>query len=219
MKRRLKGRLYVLLCVLLLLRLVVDGLPQEALVLQLGSLGTLGAALVLSAALAARSRRERVVLVALATLVVVAAATHDTDLLGRERFNPYALASLLVFVAVCCVALLRDVLRHEGRVDVSLIAAGIAVYLLLAVVCAIAFRWIETMQPGSFRGVAEGNLWPPYYSVVVITTLGFGDITPVGSMARALTACEAIIGQLYVAIFIGRLVGLYLRDMEIAGDA
>ena len=219
MTRTLKGRLYVLLCVLLLLRLVVDGLPQEALLLQVGSLGILGAALLLSAALAAGSQRERVVLVALAALVAVAVATHDTDLVSRERFNPYALASLLVFVAICGLALLRDVLRHEGRVDVSLIAAGIAVYLLLAVLFAIAFRWVETMQPGSFRGVAESTSWPPYYSAVVITTLGFGDITPAGSVARSLTACEAIVGQLYVAIFIGRLVGLYLRDIDVAEDA
>jgi len=45
---------------------------------------------------------------------------------------------------------------------------------------------------------------------VTLTTLGYGDITPVSSAARALTSFEAVIGQLYLAVMIARLVGLHI---------
>jgi hypothetical protein len=47
-----------------------------------------------------------------------------------------------------------------------------------------------------------------YYSFVTLTTLGFGDITPTSSLARTLTWIEAVVGQLFIAIAIARLVGM-----------
>ena len=51
-----------------------------------------------------------------------------------------------------------------------------------------------------------------YFSLVTMTTLGYGDITPVGSMPRVLAASEAVIGQLFVAILIARRVGLQVSQ-------
>ena len=62
-----------------------------------------------------------------------------------------------------------------------------------------------------FAGMRESPLSEvSYYSFVTLTTLGFGDITPVTEFARRLTTAEAVIGQLFLAIFIARLVGLHL---------
>ena len=49
-----------------------------------------------------------------------------------------------------------------------------------------------------------------YYSLVTLTTLGYGDITPVTPLARNLAAFEAAMGQLYIAILVARLVGLHI---------
>jgi hypothetical protein len=69
--------------------------------------------------------------------------------------------------------------------------------------------------PADFEGVdwrvahekAQGTLM--YYSFVTLTTLGYGDIYPVGDAARILAMLEATLGQLYLVILVARLVGLY----------
>jgi hypothetical protein len=75
---------------------------------------------------------------------------------------------------------------------------------------------VETAQPGSFYVSSAQNLdhminWSDlmFFSFVTLTTLGYGDITPVTSAARSLAVIEAVFGVLYNAILIARLVGLY----------
>ncbi len=69
------------------------------------------------------------------------------------------------------------------------------------------------MKPGAFTSVEPGD-WPQsfpefvYFSFVTLTTLGYGDISPVGPFARFLVYLEAICGQLYLAIMVAGLVGL-----------
>jgi voltage-gated potassium channel Kch len=54
-----------------------------------------------------------------------------------------------------------------------------------------------------------------YFSYVTLTTLGYGDITPILPAARSVTILEAILGQLYLTIVLARLVGLYLQERSI----
>ena len=51
-----------------------------------------------------------------------------------------------------------------------------------------------------------------YYSFVTMTTLGYGDIVPVSSAARGLATLQAVVGQLYLAVLVARLVGLYVAE-------
>ena len=53
-----------------------------------------------------------------------------------------------------------------------------------------------------------------YYSFVTLTTLGYGDITPEGSIARVIAYLAAIVGQFYIAILVGTLVGMYLSQRK-----
>ena len=75
-------------------------------------------------------------------------------------------------------------------------------------------------QPGSFlvlgeeltatvENMAEVRILSLYFSVVTITTLGYGDIVPQSIAARMFASGEAMVGQLYLAVFVARLVGLY----------
>ncbi len=69
-----------------------------------------------------------------------------------------------------------------------------------------------------FRGIIDDSSagdWVnqlSYYSFVTLTTLGFGDISPLTVAARRLTTAEAVVGQLFLTIFIARLVGLHLAE-------
>ena len=112
------------------------------------------------------------------------------------------------------VVVLWAVLR-EGPVTAHRIRGAIAAYLLLAVFFAYVYGLIEYVYPGSLRfpeGMAggKGELHQGflYFSVVTITTLGYGDITPIHPWARSAVMLEAIIGPLYLAILVARLVSL-----------
>jgi hypothetical protein len=99
------------------------------------------------------------------------------------------------------------------------ILGGITIYLLLALVFARAFIMVQNIWSGSFMAtsgpaglVSDSDLL--YLSFCTITTLGYGDIVPVSSHARRMCSIEATIGVLYIAIFIGRLVGMGIRTQR-----
>ena len=102
----------------------------------------------------------------------------------------------------------------------DVIYAAVAVYLLLGAVFVPLYGLLDTLtfelssgaQHAFVGGSASGHAlfaWQDfiYYSYVTLTTLGYGDITPMTRAAKNLAALEAIFGQLYLAILIARLVG------------
>lgn len=98
-----------------------------------------------------------------------------------------------------------------GQVTYDRILGAVAVYLLLGVTWAQAYGLLASLVPGAFNppGVASGSPYDFfYYSVVTLTTVGYGDITPLHPIARSLAMLEALTGQLYPAILLARLVSL-----------
>ena len=107
------------------------------------------------------------------------------------------------------IAVVRRVLGHE-RVELATIAGAIAAYVLIGLI----FAWIYLAAYGVFDGPIldpEEPGVPTYYSFVVLSTLGFGDVTPVDEFVKRLTAFEAITGQIFLATLVARLVSLYGR--------
>jgi hypothetical protein len=78
------------------------------------------------------------------------------------------------------------------------------------------FVVVETLHPGSFKIPEVQGLETTrqfvYYSFVTLTTLGYGDITPITSMARSLCILEAVIGQLYLVVQVAWLVGVHVSQ-------
>lgn len=110
-------------------------------------------------------------------------------------------------------------ISREHKVTVNVINGAIVVYLLIALMWVFIFRFLENIQPGSFA-IAQENLKESrflfvYYSFVTITTLGYGDITPLTDTARAFSLLEAVIGQMYLVVLVARLVGIHIaQSME-----
>jgi hypothetical protein len=126
-----------------------------------------------------------------------------------------SLVAGLVFVIFLVVQFLRFILRAR-RVNAEVMYAGISVYLLLGLSWMFAYQLVAQLVPGSFAfstGTAASQTMDGftayYFSFVTLTTVGYGDITPVSNGARALAAMEAMTGTLYVAVLISRLVALY----------
>lgn len=120
-----------------------------------------------------------------------------------------AIAFLLLLAAV----LLRGVLG-PGRVTTHRIIGAVVVYLLVALLFAVAYDLTERLAPGAFNmGPAPTPDTPAgarffYLSVITLTSVGFGDMTPIHPVARALVMAEAVLGQVYTTILLARLVSL-----------
>jgi hypothetical protein len=116
----------------------------------------------------------------------------------------------MVAVIVLALVLLAQVFR-SGPVTPNRIQGAIAVYLLFGVAWAHAYHITAMLHPGSFN-TTSGELttvldWT-YFSYVTLSTVGYGDITPVLPIARSLAIGESLTGQLYLAVLIARLVAM-----------
>ncbi|MEO0794481.1 MAG: potassium channel family protein [Verrucomicrobiota bacterium] len=170
--------------------------------------------LVLSLRAVAFHRRT---LIVAAILGVVGYAVGAAATIGQFDYI-YALPFQLTFYVFINVSILKSVLRAKV-IDDDVVCGGIAVYLLMGVNWAVVFAFIEMAQPGSIQisnGFDQNGVSTPvdflYFSFVTLTTLGYGDIVPVSNSARIVAIMTALSGVLYVAVFIGRLVGLTIAE-------
>lgn len=105
-------------------------------------------------------------------------------------------------------------LFSEDKITGDLIMGAICVYFLMGLVWSFVFSTLETFQPGSFQ-MPQGTVSQAtftYYSYVTLTTLGYGDVTPISTPARSFALLEAMMGQLYLAVLIARLVGIHIAQ-------
>lgn len=122
----------------------------------------------------------------------------------------------MLFFVFTALIILSHVLR-ASRITGDIICGAISVYLLIGIAWGRAFSFTEILYPGSFYIDAIHNFDNvlnasdfTYYSFTTLTTLGYGDITPVTSRARSLATLEAVTGVTYMAVLIARLVGTYI---------
>ena len=106
-----------------------------------------------------------------------------------------------------------------GAVDVNKIVGAICIYLLMGLTWAMMYLFIAQAVPGAFNGL-EQLLWydnfadAAYYSYVTLTTLGYGDISPVAPIARFLVYMEAVVGVFYMAILVASLIGVGINESK-----
>ena len=110
-----------------------------------------------------------------------------------------------------------------GPIDGNKIVGAICIYLLIGLIWALLYLFLAQTIPGAFNGL-EQAVWydnfadVAYYSFVTLTTLGYGDISPVTPMARFLVYMEAILGVFYMAILVASLIGVRITAMHSGKD-
>ena len=161
-----------------------------------------------------RRRRTLVIAVVLVSLALVARwiKVFWDDAVPVEAY----LIPALLFIGFVILQFLLFILRAP-RVNSEVLCAGVAGYLLLGILWMFAYILLARMHPGSF----SYNVGPPppthslasfdafYFSYITLSTVGYGDITPVTHVARTLAMTEAMTGTIYIAVLISRLVALY----------
>jgi hypothetical protein len=119
------------------------------------------------------------------------------------------------------VALILPSVWQAGRVDRERIFAALSVYLLFGIGCGAFYFALDMIDPNSLiastdRGPQSVDYFTAqYFSFVSLTTLGFGDVVAGSRAARGLVMFEAVSGQLYLAVLVARLVGLYGSEMVV----
>ncbi len=148
------------------------------------------------------------------TLGVPAVALRLTLMIGDSHepvLNAFVHGLGLFFFAYVVFEVVRNI-STSSDVSSDTIRGAICAYLLMGLAWASAYELVALIQPGAIDIGTGAEITHAqnytYYSFVVLTTLGFGDITPVSGLARSLTWIEAVTGQLFIATIIARLVGL-----------
>jgi len=136
--------------------------------------------------------------------------------------DPIYLVGGLLFVAFVVVQMLRFTLRAP-RVNVEVLCAAIANFLMLGLIWIFAYQLVALLDPSSFSfssnpgAKAMDGATAFYFSFVTLSTVGYGDITPVSSVARMLAILEAIVGMFYMTVLVARLVALYSSEKSTGG--
>jgi hypothetical protein len=123
---------------------------------------------------------------------------------------------LVIFFAMASIGLFRY-LGMPGPVTNGRIYGSVSLYFILAIFWFAIYHLIEALYPGSFSWSSpqdsattlHGTLL--YFSMVTLTTLGYGDVLPVNPIARMFATLEAAVGILYIAITVARLVSAYQK--------
>ena len=129
-----------------------------------------------------------------------------TDMLISEL----RLYSAFLFFSVLTYILIRNILIAQF-INIKVIIGTIAGYILLGILGGIAFEFLELKTPGalSLKDNLSGYVFY-YFSFISLSTIGYGDVTPLSSQAQALTVLISIIGQFYMAIGVALFIGKFL---------
>ena len=138
---------------------------------------------------------------------IIGAAVAVQRVSGIGRLSALETAPALAFFVVLAAALFVRVFR-PGKITVHRLLGAVALFVVLAVTWGLAYQTVQALRPRAFLtggrpASAEDLMW---FSIVTISTVGYGDVLPATSLARALSALEALTGVLYPSVLIGFLV-------------
>jgi hypothetical protein len=157
--------------------------------------------------------------VILIDLKIITSGADDNLALVGSGFH----VGLLGFAAA---AILTRITREE-RISLDTILGGICIYLLIGETFTYLHSIVELIHPGSYLEGGQALHVPPhvnhllgrrpeltYFSFITLTTVGYGDILPVATVARIVAVIEALLGQIFLATFLAFLVGNYLAQRQ-----
>ena len=119
-----------------------------------------------------------------------------------------------LFFALALILILSHV-KKQREVTRDVVMGAVCAYFLLGIIWAHIYFLLEIASPGSFSLTREFSRNPAhfiYFSFITLTTVGYGDILPVSNPARSLAVLEAMVGQMYLAVTMARLVAVHISQ-------
>ena len=168
-----------------------------------GLLTLIGAMLIIS--------NSRLALALMSAAFVANAVIFFMRLFYEWPYNLHILVGAWFVIAITLGAVVASAVFRPGRITYHRVIGAILLYLLIAVTFATLFAFVGLLAPNSFKGVAlkddaalANEIF--YLSFVTLTSTGYGDIIPIHPIARSLCNLESVIGQLYPATLLARLI-------------
>ena len=210
------GLLLIMVLVVIGLSPFAHGVTWARWLLPLAFLVTMGSAL-----LACGLKRRNFVLMLLLGLASIALSGAG-QAVGHGLSHAGGDALRFLFLLLVTGTIFLDVLKNR-QVAMNAVFGACCVYLLMGLTWSSFYSVLEWAYPGSFKldpasvtttGADWGsvNSQLTYFSLVTLATVGYGDIIPESRPARVLSALEGLIGQLFLAVIIARLVALEIVD-------
>jgi len=152
-------------------------------------------------------------------LLIVVGGMMVSSVIRQTTDWPGADTAYLIFLLTFYISAIRLVGREvllTGSVDLNKVIGSIALYFLLGLLFSVMFTLLLQFSPDALKGleiidpvnqISSTN----YFSFVTLTTLGYGDISPITPLARVLVILESVSGMFYLALIVASLVGSMQR--------
>ncbi len=209
-----KEKFTFLLCSLILYTLAApffDGIIKDIFFSRLSFILVL-----LSAVFAVSEKKKSMILLLL--LSSISAVAFVLDLFNHTETMSMVNTVFKILFTGCLIYMITDFFYHCQDVSRDTISAALIGYLLIMLLWSDLYYLLELNYPDSFTVGHEAIFSDAgvlrYFSFVTITTLGYGDISPVSLQARNLAVFEAFVGQMYLAVLIARLVGVHAAQEQ-----
>jgi len=186
----------------------------------------LGITVVFVTAIYAISNTRKHFIIGMVLMIPTLILIWGVKLYHVETLEYISLVGSVFFFCYIAWLILTDIFSTD-MVTLDIIAAGISVYFFFGNICGFIYAIIGRLDPGAFAipaatasylGDNIGNVSSAmYFSFVTLTTLGYGDITPINDFARSLAFLEAAMGQLYLTVLIASLVGVHISTSAKVG--
>jgi hypothetical protein len=183
------------------------------------ALGALTSLLVLVAGVWAVRAHHKIQIIS-GVLALTALGASVYSLVGQIRGSIWSESSFTAYYIFITIVVFVEVIR-ERRFDRDAILGIVSVYLLIGIAFGSLYDLLETIEPGSFvisvEGFADTHIGFRqllFYSFMTLTSVGYGDITPITDRAQSLAILEGVMGVLYVAVLVGGIVTAYRPRYE-----
>lgn len=199
--------LFVLLCIIVTYPFVEDYPWLNEIVMAIGLLTVLAALWAVS--------DSRMAFVCTALLAVPAVTANFLNSISdSNQYAYFAIPLAFMFYMQLNIKILHTVIKSP-QINWDILCGAISVYLLLGMNWTLIYTFLDLLNPNSFTihtHIGEdgiiGNKEFFFFSFVTLTTLGYGDILPLTVPARVFAVLEAVTGQLYIAVIIGKLISV-----------
>ncbi len=137
--------------------------------------------------------------------ILLELATRTTEFIYLHYIAELLTNLFIIFI----VASVIKELLVKKKVDIYALVEAINGYLLLAIMFISLVAFCDLYVPGSYNATGKSDMELVYYSMITLTTAGYGDITPQLPISQSLSMLIAVTGQFYVAIIVAILVGKF----------
>jgi len=142
--------------------------------------------------------------------ILLELATRATDFIYLHYIAELLTNLFIIFI----VASVIKELLIKKNVDIYTLVEAINGYLLLAIMFISLVAFCDLYIPGSYNAAGKSDMELVYYSLITLTTAGYGDITPQLPISQSLSMLMAVTGQFYVAVIVAILVGKFSSNYK-----